>query len=118
MLQPPTLWGATASGTATSARYSPLLSVGILSVDLPTYRMRRYEQRQTWVGEAHQMGESMYARFVLRCGNYAMSPSYPIPNYNKSASLILENDTHGDMICVSTDGELKYTHPHRLTPGS
>ena len=55
----------------------PFLAVGILSVDSGRYAYRRAEQRQTWVGDAHRLGDDyVYCRFTLRCGTWAMSPAY------------------------------------------
>lgn len=83
---------------------SPFLAVGILSVDSDRYASRRGEQRSTWVGDAHSMGdEEVYARFTLRCGTWAMNPAYDTPalrNYTPSHSFLRENATHGDMICT------------------
>ena len=83
---------------------TPLLAIGILSVDSVRYAPRRDEQRQTWVGDAHAIGDdTVYCRFTLRCGTWAMSPEYDneaLRSYTPSASFLSENATYGDMICT------------------
>ena len=84
--------------------HARLLSVGVLSVDMSHYRSRRAEQRSAWVGVAHSLGQlttgSVYARVVIRCGTWAMSPDYKSTNYTPSAALLSENATHGDVLCT------------------
>ena len=91
-------------GTPLANDRTPLLAVGILSVDSARYAPRRDEQRQTWVGDAHAIGEgTVYCRFTLRCGTWAMSPEYDneaLRSYTPSASFLSENATYGDMICT------------------
>ena len=80
----------------------PLLAIGVISVDHPRYEVRRTEQRLAWFSATLKMVPAVTARFVLRCGTWAMSPAYASNvTYSPSEGLLLENATHGDILCTS-----------------
>lgn len=89
--------------SAEPASSSTLLAIGVLSVDSVRYAPRRAEQRHAWVGVAHAYAPVVVARFVLRCGTWALSadPAYRnASSYSPSAAMRDENATHGDLLCT------------------
>jgi hypothetical protein len=80
-----------------------LLAIGVISVDSPRYAQRRTEQRHAWVESAHARAPLAIARFVMRCGSWAMSsdPAYLNHSYSPSTSMRGENATHRDLHCTN-----------------